>query len=144
MKKISIENKIAKKKMTFQCCEGVEDINAKRWNEVKKQLARIESGLDIPTLKEMFKKYTLAFDKGNHGASYRVIADFLFSLEQVEKNNDPDQMIFALMTLEDGEDPATVDATKLKDKIERMCAAGLTQGCIREEVENFIEGLITR
>lgn len=142
MKKTTIKNTVTGKEMTFEISEGLEDMNAKRFNELKKYIIQVETGTDIPSLKNAFVKISNQFDKGSASGMYRELYNFIFSLQQLEAKEDPDQMCFALMTLEDGENPAIVDDTKLKDKINRMVECGLTQGMVREEVANFLSALI--
>jgi hypothetical protein len=139
MKQHTITN--GDKSMTFQICEGIEDINITRWNQIKKWIIQVESGTSIPNLRDMFTKFTAQFDKASPGGMYRVVHDYLHSLSSVTNAEDGDQMVFALMTLEDGEDPINIDESKLKDKLSRMADHGLTQGFVKQEVENFILGL---
>jgi hypothetical protein len=60
----------------------------------------------------------------------------------VERGDNPDQFIFGLITLEEGEEMHSYEPDFLREKLKRFNKAGLTQGEVKREVENFILGIL--
>lgn len=127
--------------LSVKMCESIEDINIKRWTAIKAISLLQESGMGIPSLRDTFLKIRAEFDKQSPSGMLLELHDFLLRIEKIEHEEDPDQMMFALITLEEGEDPTSTDSTLLKEKLERYAQAGLTQEAVVKEVANFITGL---
>ena len=94
----------------------------------------------MPSLIDNYKNKLRAYD--NESKADMLIADynFLLGLTNIEKREDTDQMIFGLICNEKGEEINKVDATKIKEKLDRMSENGLTQGFVKKEVEDFLQG----
>ncbi len=124
----------------YELCENAEDLGIKRYNELKALMVFKETGVSIPSLIDTWKKRMAAYD--NESKSGMVIADynFLLGLNKIEEREDTDQMIFGIICNEKDEDVTKYDATKSKEKIDRMSANGLTQGFVKKEVEDFLKG----
>ena len=139
MKKIKIGEQ------EFEQAETIEDLNIKRWVQFKNEMIADESGVDIPTLKEAFIKFRNEFDRESKAGMFIAIHDYIHKLNQLEQNNDPSQMMFALITYlpdEVGEKRISTDQTYLKEKLEFFAKAGLNQGQVKNDVTAFIGGLL--
>lgn len=123
-------------------CESIEDLNIKRHVAVKQYMIMLETGYDAPELRKMFTDMKNEFDNQKPSGMLLCIYEFIVSLKHVEQMDDADQMIFALITLEKGEEPTVIDKTALKAKLDRYAKAGLKQGEVKEQVANFIRGSI--
>lgn len=134
MKKLTIGN------ITVDCCETAEDLPIKRAVAMKEYILYKERGLDIPSLVKTFKGFIQAFDEKSPSQMLISMMDFVKGAENIVKGEDPDQMLFALITFEDGEDKGNTDKTLLKNKLERLSKEGLSQGLVEKEVENFMKG----
>ncbi len=135
--------KVLKLKGTeIKIAETIEDVNIKRWVAIKEQVMYKESGADLPTLKTFFTEFADAFDRDSKSSMFIKLYDFINSMDRLEQGKDPDQMIFALITLEKGEDEMSTDTTMLNEKLDRMAKLGITQGMVKENVSAFMNGLL--
>lgn len=138
MKKIKIGDK------EYDQAETVSDVNIKRYTKLKCFIVEDESGMPIPKLVGMYKKFQEEFDKQSMSGMFIVVYDHLKSLEKLIEDYDPMQMAFALLVSEKGEDLTSVDNTMLMEKIDKFSKAGLDQGTVEEVVTSFLKGLTAR
>lgn len=129
-------------KTKTRICESIEDLNIKRYVAVKQFMITQESGYDLPSLRKIFTDLKDNFDEKKASKMLLTIYEYIISIKHVQEMDDADQMIFALITLDEGEQPDYVDKTHLKEKLNKYAAEGLTQGEIKREVANFIHGSI--
>jgi len=125
----------------FKLCETIEDINIKRFIAIKEQVILREAGMDFPSLKDLLIKWVRAFDNESKSQMLIHLHDHLRAISNLEKGKDPNQLIFALMVVEKGEDTSNVDETMLMERLETLSKLGLKQGTVISETENFINAL---
>lgn len=135
MKKITIGE------LEVSLCENIQDINGLRWTEFKSQMVTQESGYSVPSLKELFVNMKNNFDKNSPSGMIIELYEFITGLKKTEAMEDADQLMFALMTVEPGEDTSITDKNFLTEKLSRYFKQGLTQGAIIDYVTNFILAL---
>lgn len=124
-------------KLTVKLSENLGEINIKRWVEVQKFMLVSETGKDLADLKKYGEEFARGFDNQSMSQMYRAHYDWLYGLSMLARGDNADQFIFALITLEDGEDETKYDREFLKAKLDRYSEAGLKQGDVKREVENF-------
>ena len=138
MKKIEIGKK------EYLLCETANDLNARRYKELKDYLLMIESGVDVPTI----SKHALSVKTAiNQNDIYSVVVgfhNFLTGLEMVKAKKDPFHYIFALIVSKPDEDQSVFSESLADDKLKEMYSEGLTQGYIEEVVNSFLKGSSTR
>lgn len=133
MKKIDIGDK------TYSQCESPEDLNIGRYPALKEYILYKQTGVDNADLVSTLGKFCRDFDNNSKSQMLITLYDYMTGLNMAKNKKDPDQFIYALMTLEDDEDPSKFDETHAKEKLSRMSEAGLTQGQIVEAVTAFME-----
>lgn len=124
-------------KLTVKLSENLGELNIKRWVEVQKYMLISETGKDLVDLKKYGEEFARGFDNQSLSQMYRVHYDWLYGLSMLARGDNADQFIFALITLEDGEDEAEYGREHLKAKLDRYAKSGLKQGDVKREVENF-------
>lgn len=124
--------------------ETIGDMTAIRFSRFKWYIIEDEHGMTLPSISETFKKFCDAFDRDSKSAMYVSIYEYMRGVNKVRDNHDPKHLMFALMTLEEGEKDTEIDETFLKAKMQKYLEAGLNQGVLEEEVVNFIVRLIER
>lgn len=124
--------------LKVKLAETLEDINIKRFTAVKQWVVAKDCGMDLPLNRNVFVSVIRAFNESNSAEMLIKLNDHVAGLRNVAENTDANQMIFALATLEDGEDSASTDETLLKEKLERFANAGLTQWQCKQYAEDFI------
>lgn len=127
--------------LTIKICETIDDINIRRFIAMKEWVIYRESGMDMPSLKDLYIRTLNAFDNDRPSQIVIALHDQIRAIDFVNKGYDPNQMIFALMCVEEGEDQTVTDHTQLKEKCDRLAEAGLGQGFVVSEVENFTKAL---
>lgn len=137
MKTIEIGNK------KYQQCETAEDLPIKRYAPLKHYMIYKESGVTVPSLIKAMSGFIKGFDEESKAKMLISLHNYATGLQQTLDEFDPDQMVFALITFEDGEDKHIWDETKAKDKLEKWNKDGLTQGVVEDAVVNFIEASTT-
>lgn len=131
-------------KIKVKLAETLEDLNINRWTAIQIYAQEVESGIDLPSLQDMFfNRFTPEFNRVNAGGMYIALFDFLKSYENLTTEN-ADQMVFALITLEEGEEPSSTDNTMLQEKLARYAKEGLNQGLVKRTITDFITGLNIR
>lgn len=129
------------KEGSIKICETIDDINIKRFMAMKEWIIYKESGMSMPSLKELYVDTLNAFDSEKPSRIVIGLHDQIRAINFVENGFDPDQMLFALMSVEEGEDVTVTDHTQLKEKCDRLAKLGLSQGEAVQEVANFIKAL---
>lgn len=124
----------------YQLAENAGDLNIVRLTELKNMIAENSSGMDFPDLIQWFSDrrpfyntsdiYSLMTGEINMVQKIETMSDSIF--------HDSAQIIFSIMTLEEGELAHEWDKTKAKEKLSRMAEEGLTQGEVWKYTENFI------
>ena len=124
----------------YKLCETAEDLSIVRYNELKVFMIQKDAGIDLPSLMENYKQRMQAYN--TQSIPDLVIADYNFinGLQTVMDRTDSEQMIFALIVLEDGEEQTKFDRTQAREKLKRMNEQGLTQGEVSKVVKDFILG----
>jgi len=133
MKKVTIG------KQKYEQCETAEDLPIKRYTALKHYMIYKETGVTIPSLINTVAGFVRGFDTESKSDMLITLHNYVTGLQQITDDFDPDQMVYALITFDEGEDKNSVDETKLKEKIERWSTDGLTQGTVEETVVNFIQ-----
>lgn len=124
----------------WEIIETAEEMNIKRFVYFKQYYIHRETGVPLPSIVEAMKKFYLSFDKDSKSGMLIAIYDYLKGIEQVSEHEDPDQILFALICNKEGEDTKDWSKKIANKKLEELSALGLTQGQVKEEVENFILG----
>ena len=119
--------------------ENADDLPIQRYIAIKEQIIYKASGMDIPSIVKTFESVIKQFDNESRSGMLIALYDFINGLKKVQSGDDPDQMIFALMTFEKDENKHNADTTKLKEKLKRYAELGLLQKQVREATENFIK-----
>ena len=133
MKTIKIGNE------KYKQIETAEDLPIQRYAMLKEYVIWKETGVDTPNLVTTITKFVHGFDNESKAAMLTSLYDYMTGIKQAKEEIDADQMIFALITLEDDEDQTKTNDGFLKEKLGRMNANGLTQKVVEETVENFIQ-----
>lgn len=132
MKKVTIGDK------EYQQCETAEDLPIKRYTALKHYMIYKETGVTIPSLIDTISGFVRGFDKESKADMLITLHNYVTGLSQIQDDFDPDQMVYALITFEEGEDINKVDETKLKEKLESW-SEHLTQGVVEDTIVGFIE-----
>ncbi len=127
---------IGKKK--YELAENAEDLSVKRFRDLKQYMIYRETGLDAPSLMKMLREFIDGFDNDRRSQMLLSMHNYLTGLATIEQDKDANQLMFALITFDENEDPTQFDETKAKAKIEEMNKNGLKQGFVEETVVNFI------
>ena len=138
MKKIKIG------KYDVNVAETTSDISAIRFAHFKRYMIEDESGMELPKLADMFKKFCEAFDRDSKSAMFLSVYEYMRSITKMIDGYDPQQMMFALLTTEGNESEIEIDSTFLKEKMKRYFDEGLNQQMMESEVINFLKWLIER
>ena len=120
--------------------ETAEELPMKRYVALKHFMVLKQTGVNVPSLIKVMQDYIGQFDQRSHSGMLITLYNYLNGLTAVEKGEDADQLMFALIVLEKDEDPDKYSKGALTEKIERFSALGITQGEVVKTVENFIEG----
>jgi hypothetical protein len=110
MKKIEIGGKLV------NIAQTTADMTAIRMSRFKWYALEDEHGMSLPSISETFKKFSEAFDRDSKAAMFIAIYEYMRGINKVRDNHDPKHMMFALMTLEEGESDTNVDETFLREK----------------------------
>jgi hypothetical protein len=124
-------------KKEFKMYETAEDLPVYRYKVLKEFIIYKESNIDKVSLVNAIRGFVYGFDTDSKSQMLISLQNYLTGLEQ---DDDSDQMIFALITLESDEDESRYDSGFLREKIDRFSKLGLTQKLVEEEVANFIKG----
>lgn len=119
--------------------ENADDLPIQRYIAIKEQVIYKASGMDIPSIVKTFESVIKQFDNESRSGMLIALYDFINGLKKAQAGDDPDQIIFALMTFEKNEYKFSADNTKLKEKLKRYAELGLLQKQVKEAVENFIQ-----
>jgi|SRR3990172_3103806 len=123
-------------------CENLEDMHMNRWVAFKAQMNQSETGREIPSSIALYQDMMNTFNKEDQAGLIVRLYKEIIELKHVQEMDDADQLMFALMTLEEGENPSKTDKNLLKEKLQRFGEHNLSQGTIQKEVSNFISGLV--
>jgi len=123
--------------LSIKVCETLSDINAARFVATKEYILMMEAGIDMPAIDRTFRGFCQQFDEKSPSGMLKELYDFITGLQKVKDNEDAEQMLFALITVIEGEDVSSTDKTVLKEKLTLLSNAGLTQGIVREHVSVF-------
>jgi hypothetical protein len=122
-------------------CENIEDMNMNRYTAFEGQMIRQETGREPSSMLKLYQDIMQEFDKDKSSGMLIRIHEEIVSIKHTIEMDEANQIMFALMTLEDGELAHVTDKNILKEKLQRFAVAGLTQGVIVKEVSNFIRVL---
>jgi len=130
------------KNLTIKLAENLDEISIKRWTAIQQYMMVVQTGVDSANIKEFWTKFCQEFDRNSPSQMYMRAHDWLYGLSLVERGDNPDQFIFALITFEENEDASEYQPEFIRKKLERFNKAGLMQGDVKREVENFITGVL--
>ena len=133
MKKVTIGGK------EYEQAETAEDLGIKRFTDLKHYLIYKETGVAAPNLIDTIRGFIQGFDNESKSEMLITLHNYFTGLQQVNESQDPDQMMFALITFDKEEDRTKFDETQAKEKLERWNKDGLTQKIVEESVGNFIK-----
>jgi hypothetical protein len=136
-----LELKQGKEIVKIKVCETIEDINIKRFMAMKEWMIYKESGMELPSLKKTYIDIVRAFDDNSPSRILLKLHEQVQGLTFIENGKDPNQMMFSLMCIEEGEDETNTDHQQLMDKMDRLAKMGLNQGVVLSETENFTQAL---
>jgi hypothetical protein len=133
---------IEKENAKWLLCETASDLNIVRYAELKNCIiehSSLTAAIPDPDawLKERHKMYN---SPGGCDFAGLVTADLNFAREinTCKIGYDAYQHAYAIITLEENEQPHIYDKTLAGEKLKRMAAAGLTQGEVQEAITDFI------
>lgn len=121
----------------LKVCETLEDINIKRFVAHKEWMIVKELGIDFVRVTDVYAKFLRAVDEKSISAAIIALTDHMRGLKYIQDREDANQMIFALISVVEGEDCSITDNTVMKEKLSMLAGKGLTQGMVNAEVENF-------
>lgn len=127
----------------YQQLETAEDLSVERYAILKEYILYKETGVDTPSLSRTITGFVHGFDNESKAHMLTTLYDFLIGTNRAVEKVDADQLVFSLITLEEGEDVNSTNEGFLKEKLKRMNANGLTQSVVEETVENFISSSST-
>jgi len=130
------------RKTTVKLCENLDEISIKRWTAVQQYMITKQTGSDLVDVKDFWTKFCQSFDANSPSQMFIHAHDWVHGLSLVERGDNPDQFIFGLITLEEGEEMHSYEPDFLREKLKRYSKAGLNQGEVKREVENFILGIL--
>lgn len=122
----------------YRLIETAEELNIKRYNELEAFLIYKQTGVQANDLTNAMQGFIKGFDDNSKSKMLLSLHEYLTGIKEIEDRNNADQRIFSLICLEPDEDPNTYNAGLAIEKLERLSAEGLTQGYVKEAVENFI------
>lgn len=134
MKKLKIGKK------NYQICEGVNDIYDIRFPKFLQYFRMAYENVDKPFFEGCRQKALGFYNKQMPMQAFMEYENYYAAIKLDQVNLTGLSMCFAIICLEEGEDQASMDEEKLKEKLERMRAEGLTRGVVEEHVGNFIQG----
>lgn len=129
--------------------ETIEDLPMKAWVAFKNYWMLDETGVEITTLKETFVKFTNEFDRNSPSGMFKTLYDYVYKLNQAEKQLDAWHLMFALLMYfpdeinAEGKVICNTDETYLKSKVDRLAELGFTQKQTVDINTAFILGLTT-
>lgn len=133
----------AKKKTTLRLAEHLGEIGITRWVAFQQYMMLIETGKDVASLKEYGVKMARGFDNQSLSQMFKAHHDWVYGLSTIERGDDGYQLCFAIMTYENEEEESSeYEPDFLRKKLARYNKAGLMQGDVKREVENFISGVL--
>lgn len=122
--------------------ESIADINIARMPFFRAYLLSQQNQEEVAKSTDFFGGFVASFNNNDPGGMLIKAYDHYNALKNVKDLIDFDQILFSIITLEEGEVPNTWDETPAKEKMKRLAAQGLSQGIVKEEVANFIMGLM--
>src|SRR3990167_3033341 len=90
-------------------CENLEDMNMNRYTAFESQMLRQETGHEPPSLLKFYQDLLQEYDTGKNSAMLIRVHEEIISVKHNIAMEDANQIMFALMTLEEGENPASTD-----------------------------------
>lgn len=130
------------KDLTVKLAENLGEIPIKRWVAIQQQILTSETGADMGNIKKFWIEFCQEFDRNSPSGMFIKAHDWLYNLSLLERGDNPDQFAFALITFMENEDITRYDRDFLNEKLEIYHKAGLDQGTVKREVENFIAGVL--
>lgn len=130
------------KNLTVKLAENLAEISIKRWTAIQQYMVSQQTGQDVADIKNFWTGFCQEFDRNSPSQMFIRAHDWLYNLSLIERGDNPDQFIFALITYEEGEDISLYEPNHLREKLTRYNKAGLMQGDVKREVENFINGIL--
>lgn len=121
----------------YRICETADDLPIKRYVQLKEYLSYKDTGVDRASLIEMVQKFVISFDTESKSGMLIALKDYLTGLNLIRDKKDPDQLIFSVITFEEGE-PNEFNEGFAMEKLNRMNEYGVTQGFIEDQIVNFI------
>lgn len=137
MRSIKIGNEL-----TVKIAENLGEIPIKRWTAIQQHILTAETGSDMGNIRKFWTEFCQEFDRNSPSGMFIKAHDWLYGLSILERGDNPDQFVFALITFIEGEDILRYDRDLLNEKLEVYHKAGLDQGVVKKEVENFISGVL--
>lgn len=133
MKKIQIGDR------ELSVCRQKSDINIMRWTAFKQYAPMMWEKMDSPTFFATMEKVRDKFNENDYWGAMIELQNYQTSIKNIEGGHDAWEMCFALITLEEGEDPTDISEESLMRKIQRLSSEGLTAEVVYREVENFMK-----
>lgn len=127
---------------TVKLAENLDEIGIKRWTAIQQYMMVVQSNTDVAGMKDFWAKFCHEFDRQSISGMFMKAHDWLYNLSLLERGDNPDQFIFALITFEENEDGTKYNREFIQEKLERYNSAGLKQGDVKKEVENFMNGVL--
>lgn len=121
----------------FEQYETAEDLPIYRYKVLKEYIIWKETKVDKASLVDTIRGFVAGFDNNSKSQMLITLNNYFVGLQQP---TEPDQMIFSLITLEEGEDENRYDEGFLIEKLDRFNELGLTQGHVEEAVNSFLKG----
>lgn len=128
--------------LTVKLAENLDEIGIKRWMAIQQYMMISQTNVDVAGINDFWKKFCNEFDMQSPSGMFKRAYDWVYNLSLLERGDNPDQFVFALITFEEGEDGTRYNRDFINEKLERYNAAGLKQGEVKREVENFIAGVL--
>lgn len=131
------------KDLTVKLAENLNEIKIKRWVAIQQHILTSQTNSDISDIKKFWVEFCQEFDKESKSGMFIKAHDWLYNLSTLERGDNPDQFVFALITFLEGEDETRYERDFILEKLEKYSKAGLDQGTVKREVENFIAGVLS-
>lgn len=128
----------------YEQAETAEDLSISKYTDFKRFMIYKQTGVNTPDLINTIQGFVAAYDKESKSQMLITLHDYFSGLKQVDEGFDADQMLFALITLDEDENVNKFDETLAKEKLERWNNNGLTQKIVEESVTNFMKASSTR
>jgi hypothetical protein len=127
-------------KLEVQLMEDPTDINSGRYNLVERLMTKIHDYADKPNHAVFFEQFEKQLNLNSIAGQHEAFYNYKYAFNNPVNNVSTWEQLFALITVEQGEDQndeKTFDLNYLTEKITRYRQAGMTAAMCQEEVKAF-------